>query len=128
MQKNYEGVEKLFIKNIRSYANRFGSNSQIRGEDVPSKFYSDIGKCAVRRKQRYVDHPRYRFQLTYLIHILFHSSDESKLIDYFGNKYAQGGTFKELSQDPATKKLFVKKQEVNYISQKLSLVVILQET
>ena len=67
------------------------------------------------------------FQLTCLIHGPGNSSDECKVLNYFGNKYSIGGPFKEHRWYPTTNKKFGKKQEVNGIFQQSVDEIILQE-
>ena len=59
-----------------------------------------MGKYADKCKQRYLDHPRDQFKLTSLIHGLGNSSDEWKVLSYFGDKYAKGRHFNEFIQEP----------------------------
>ena len=89
--------------------------------------YSDICTHAGNNKQRYVDHPRGWSQLTCLINGLGHSSDECRVLNGFGTKYAKYRPFKESSQDTNTNKKWGKKQEVNYFVQEAVDEIILQE-
>ena len=76
----------------------------MRGESALSTTYSDIGKRTVKRKKGYIDHPRDRSKLTCLINGLINSSDECKVLKYFGTKYAKGRPFKEIIQDTTSNK------------------------
>ena len=53
-----------------------------------------MGKRASKRNQRYVDCPRYRSKLTYMIHDNVHYSEQCKLLNDFGTRYASTRTFK----------------------------------
>ena len=57
-----------------------------------------MDKRAVKCKQRCVDQISYLLQLTCLIHGPGHSSDEYKVLNYFGTKYSKVSPFKESSQ------------------------------
>ena len=87
-----------------------------------------MGKHAGRCKKRYVDCPIEISQLTCLIHGPGHSSDECKVLDNFGTKYAKCRPFKESRVNPTTKKKYKKKQQVNSIVQQLVDYIILQKT
>ena len=59
----------------------------MRGESASSTIYSTKSKSAGKIRKRYVDHPKDRSKLTFLIHGPGHSSDECKVLGYFGSKY-----------------------------------------
>ena len=76
-----------------------------------------MGRCTGKHKQRYVNFPRYQSQLAYQIHVPGHSSDECKIRNIFGTKYAKYRHFKECSKYPTYNKRRRKKQDVSYIVQ-----------
>ena len=78
----------------------------MRVESELSKTYVDMSKRAGKRKQGYVDHLRYRLKLTCIIHGPGNSSDECKVLNYFGSKYTKSRDYEENGQDPAFKKKF----------------------
>ena len=92
----YDGVIEPYCKKTTSeYANHAGHRKQNRWGSSWSKFYSDIGKHCGKRKQGHVDYQRDRSHITCLLNAPVHSSDECKLLDYFGTKYTKGRYFKE---------------------------------
>ena len=73
----YEGVvENYYIKTTRADANRAGHIRKIIGESASPNTYSKMSESAVKRRKRYVDHPKNRPKPTCLIHVPMHSSDE----------------------------------------------------
>ena len=71
---------------------------------------------------------RDRSKITHLIHFPGNISDELKVLNDFGTKYAKGGPFKECRHQPTTKNNFGEQQEVNDTAQKAVDYIILQET
>ena len=64
----YEFVVEPSYKNYtRADFNRDGHSRKIMGEAASSKSYSDTSKSSVKRNKRYVDSPKDRSQLIYLI-------------------------------------------------------------
>ena len=60
VEKIYEGVVKTFYKKTTKVDdNRSGHRKQKRGESALKHFYSGVGKCTDKRKQRYIYLPRY---------------------------------------------------------------------
>ena len=60
----FEGVvEPSSKKTTRNVSNQAGRTKQMRGEDASSKLYIEMGKRAGKCKKRYVDRPRYRWEL-----------------------------------------------------------------
>ena len=116
----------LFKKNTRADAKRDGHSRKIIGEAALSKTYFDMSKRDGKRKQRYVDHPRDRLKLTYLIHGPGHSSDKCKVLNYCGSKYTECRPSKECRKEPNSGKIG-KQQEKNYMVQHEVYEIILQE-
>ena len=85
-------------------------------------------KYSGKRKQNYSDHLRYKSKINCLIHSPGHLSDECKVLNDFGDKYAKGRDFGEHRKGPISNKTFGKKQEINYIIQNEVEEIILQET
>ena len=48
-----------------------------------------MSESADKCRKSYVDHPNYRSKLTCLIHCIGNSSDECKVLGYFGSKYSK---------------------------------------
>ena len=65
-----------------------------------------MSKSSVKRRNIYVYHPKYRSQITCLIHGHVNSSDECKFFDDFGSKYAKVRYTKDHSQESANKKIW----------------------
>ena len=63
-----------------------------------------MSESAGKRGKMYVDHPKYRSKLTFLIHGPGHLLDEFKVLGYFGIKYYKFGPTKYHRQETATKK------------------------
>ena len=58
----------------------------MKGEAASSNTYSKPSESAGKRRKRYVDHPKDRSKLTYLIHEPANSSDKCKVWDELGSK------------------------------------------
>ena len=54
-----------------------------------------MGKRAAKHKERYVDCLRYQLQIICLIGVTINSSDQCKVLNGFGTKYAKGRPFKD---------------------------------
>ena len=62
----FEGVVEPFSKkNTREDFNHAGRTKQMRVEDALSNIYFEMGKRAGKCKKRYVDRPRYRWELPF---------------------------------------------------------------
>ena len=91
----YESVvEPSYKKTTRVDSNRDGNSRQMSGVSASSKAYPEVGNHSVNLNQRYIDHPRYRSKLTYLVHGNVHSSEECKFLNEFGTRYSESRTFK----------------------------------
>ena len=56
-------------------------------------------------------------KIIFLIHGLGNSSDECRVLNNFGTKYAKGRSFRERSQETTFGKKFGNKKEVNDVAQ-----------
>ena len=65
----------------------------------------------------YVDHPKDRYKLTFLVHDPGHSSDKCKVMGDFGYNYSKKIPTKDYGNDPADKNKFSRQQENNVIVQ-----------
>ena len=63
-----------------------------------------MGKHAGNIKQRHIDHPRYRSNLICIIHGNGHSSENYKVLNDFGTRYATSRTYKELRHETSASK------------------------
>ena len=78
------------------------------GVSASSKAYSEVGNHSGNLNQRYIDHPRYRSKLTYLVHGNVHSSEECKFLNEFGTRYSASRTFKYIRQEPTAAKIYTR--------------------
>ena len=76
-----------------------------------------MGKDSGKHKQRYVYFPRDISQITCLIHGPSNSSDEFKVLNDVGTKYAKGRSFKDHRKEPTSNKLFGNNQDIDDIVQ-----------
>ena len=67
------------------------------------------GNC----NQRYINCPRDISKLTFLIHGPGHFSEQWKLLDDFGIKYAVGRPFKDIRHEPTTTNICLGEKEVS---------------
>ena len=75
------------------------------------------GKC----RKSYVDHPKDRSKLNFLIHGPGHTSDECYVLGDFGNKYAKCMPTKYRSQEPAINKSLEDRKRIIILS-KIKLI------
>ena len=95
----YEGiVEPYYLKTNRVDANRSGLSKKMRGDAASSTTYSKTSESSYKHRKRYVEHNKDRSQLSCLIHGPGHSSDECKVLGFFGTKYAKGEPTKDCRQ------------------------------
>ena len=68
-----------------------------------------------KHRKRYLDHPKDRYKLTYLIHGPGNSSYECNVLGDFGFKYSKIRPTKDYRQEPVYKKKFSIQQYNNAI-------------
>ena len=111
----YEGVlEPSYKKPTREDTNSAGKSRQNRGESASSQTHSEMGESTGRSIKRYVDRPSGESK-TCLIHGLDNSSDECKVLGYFGAKYTVGKPTEDHINNPVPGKKFNRHQENNSI-------------
>ena len=62
---------------------------KMRGEAALSNTYSEISESYGKCRKGYVDHMKDISKLNCLIHEPVHSSDECKVLGYFGSEYSR---------------------------------------
>ena len=76
----------------------------MRVEAASSTTYSDTSESSDKRIKRYLDHPKYRYKLTCLIHGHGNSSDQCKVLVDFGSKYSKSRPTKDCGHETEAKK------------------------
>ena len=91
-------VDPYYKKTTGADSNYSGHGGKIRGLSALSKNYSERGSWTVKCRQRYVYLRRDRSKPTSLIDGNDHSSEQSKVLIYFGTMYDSSTPFKERNQ------------------------------
>ena len=85
----------LLLKNTRADTNRSGHSRINRGEAASSNTYSETSESASKHRKIYVDYPKGKFKPTCLINGPGNSSDECKVLGYYGSKYVKSRANKD---------------------------------
>ena len=72
-----------------------------------------MSESSGKLRKRYSDHPNDKSKPTYLIHGPWNSSDECKVLGYFGSKYAKSRLTKDWNHDTANRKKFNRQKDNN---------------
>ena len=85
-----------------------------------------MSDSTIKRRKRYVDHTMYISKLPCLIHGPRNSTDECKVLGYFGSKYSKSRPMKLCGQEPAKIEKFNRNQEINDMVHHAADEIILQ--
>ena len=98
-------------------SNCAGHSRKMIGEATLSNTYPEMSENYGKRRKRYVDYPKYRSKLAYIIHEPVHSSDKCKVLGDFCSKYSKIRPTKGHGQEPANIEKFNRKQDNNAMFQ-----------
>ena len=102
----YEGlVEPPYKKHTWADANFSGHSRHKRGEAASSWNLPKKGESAGKRRKRHVDSPMGKSKIC-LIRGPGNSSEEFKVLGYFGTKYANSRPTKDRESNPIPRKTF----------------------
>ena len=107
----YQGViTPSYKKTTWAESNRTGLSRNKKGESTLSNTHPANDERAGKHRKRYVDRSKSASK-NCMIHILGHSSDECKVLEKIGTKYAAAQPTKNRRRNPIPRKGFQKKQE-----------------
>ena len=128
VQYIYKGIlEPYYNKTTREGGKHSGNSRLKRGEYDSPNNYHEMSESSGKCRKVYVVYPKGRSKPTYLIHGSGYSSDECKVLVYFGSKYAKSIPTKEFEYYPTNINKFNSQKKNNAIVNSVVDEILLHE-